>query len=324
MNEPVIDYGQRAGAREKPAIWVEPAEPLNLFAQTRAEGMLYSATGQTFNADASIWQPLVDGTYPYPVLGFRADTGGSTDSHAAGNWAYCEQNPDHIRIAIPYVVFKPGQRQAIMTRLRNLFGSQCPPNIVPEIDMESGPRFAGPGDHSAEANALAADLAAWTGSQDRVQGYANAPDWASSWPSRPAWMKRRLAWYSANAWPPPAGIYTVQYYGALPYSSPPGFPRTCAPFGSFIDMNATPRTVDQMESDYGIAVAPPPDPPHLLEDPMTELWLLRGTSAGFWLNGGKAVTSNSNQMRKDFIAQGGKVYFTTDTDEFNRVKNAYS
>jgi|SRR5882757_774050 len=250
MTEPIVDYTQRAGARERPSIWVEPDESLNLFAHTRDEGMLYAATGQTFFADISIFQPLVNDSYPYPVLGFRADSGNSTDSNATGNWRYSDSHPDHIRVVIAYVVFKPGQSDAIFKRLKNLFGSHCPPQVVPEIDMESGPGFAGPGNHSSEANSFIATLAAWAGEQKQTQGYANQPDWAGSWPSHPSWMKRRLANYGSNPLKP--GYYGVQYYGALPYPSPAGWPRTCAPFGSYVDMNMIPRTITQIEADYGI------------------------------------------------------------------------
>src|SRR5882757_6806201 len=150
MSDRLVGYNLRACAREGPSICGEPDESLNLFAHTRAEDTLYAATGQTFYADISQFQVVVDGTYPYPVLGFRADNGSRTDSNAAANWRYCEAHPTHIRVAIPYVVFKPGQSAAIMARLKNLFGNDCPPNIVPEIDMESGSGFAGPGNHSSE------------------------------------------------------------------------------------------------------------------------------------------------------------------------------
>jgi len=256
MTEPIVDYTQRAGARERPSIWVEPDESLNLFAHTRDEGMLYAATGQTFWADVSVYQPLVDDSYPYPVLGFRADSGNATDGHATGNWRYSDSNPDHIRVVIPYVIFKPGQSDAIFKRLKNLFGSQCPPQIVPEIDMESGSGFAGPGNHSSEANSFIATLAAWAGEQKQTQGYANQPDWSGNWPTPPAWMKKRLAAYNTS--PIPAGFYSKQYYGALPYPSPAGWPRTCAPFGSYVDMNMTPRTITQIEADYGIGEADMP------------------------------------------------------------------
>lgn len=249
MTEPVIDYGQRAGARERPSIWVEP-DPAVMLAHTRDEGMLYAAVGQTFWADISTYQVVVDDSYPYPVLGFRADSGSSIDSHAAANWAYCEAHPDHIQVAIPYVVFKPGQSSAILQRMKNQFGAQCPPNIVPEIDMESGAQFAGPGDHSSEANDLAAAFAAWSGNRSREQGYANSPDWSGNWPSPQPWMKKRLAKFSSS--PLPTGYYSVQYYGALPYPSPAGYPRSCQPFGAYVDMNMTPRTINQIVADYAI------------------------------------------------------------------------
>jgi hypothetical protein len=257
MTEPIVDYSLRAANRPRPSIWVEPDESLNLFAHTRDEGTLYAATGQTYFADVSVYQPVVDDTYPYPVFGFRADSGNSTDGHAAANWRYSDSHPDHIRVAIPYVIFKPGQSGAIFTRLKNLFGAQCPPQIVPEIDMESGSDFAGPGNHSSEANGFIATLAAWSGDQKQTQGYANSPDWSGNWPTPPAWMKKRLAYYSSN--PTPPGYYSRQYYGALPYSSPAGYPRTCAPFGSYVDMNVTPRTITQIEADYGITAAPEAD-----------------------------------------------------------------
>lgn len=247
MTEPVIDYTQRAANRPMPLEWAEPVVPFQHTFQLAAD---LAATGETFWVDISSWQQVVNSQYPYPVLGFRADTGTSTDGNAAENWQHCDEHPDRIRVAIPYVVFKPGQRAAIMRRLKNLFGSQCPGQIVPEIDMESGSDFAGPGNHSAEANALAADLAAWAGDQDRVQGYANSPDWAACWPTRPSWMKRRLAYYSSN--PTPPGFYARQYWGALPYPVPSGYPKSCPPFGSFVDLNVTPRTINQIVADYGI------------------------------------------------------------------------
>lgn len=257
MTEPGIDYSLRTGNQPRPDDWLEPASPLFAFAHTRDEGALYAATGQTFWADISEFQTVVNSEYPYPVLGFRVDTGNRTDNNAAANWSYCDTHDGHIRVVIPYVVFKPGQSSAIFARLKNLFGSQCPPQVVPEIDMESGSDFAGPGNHSSEANLFVTELAAWAGEQKQTQGYANSPDWQACWPTPPAWMKRRLANYSSTPLIP--GYYSVQYYGALPYPSPPGWPRTCAPFGSYVDMNMTPRTIDQILVDYGVTAVPEVD-----------------------------------------------------------------
>lgn len=249
----LINYGQRAAARAMPLDWVEPAFPLQHGPQLAYD---FAVTGQTFWADGSIYQPVITSAYPYPKFGFRGDSGTDTDGHAPQNWAYCE-DPSRMPLPLTYAVFKPGQRAGIMRRLRNTFGSDpSSTHLCAEIDMESGTQFAGPGDHSAEANALASDLADWLGDQRRVQGYANGGDWAACWPTPPSWMKRRLAKYSASAWPVLAGYYAVQYYGALPYGSPPGFPRACAPFGSYVDMNVTPRTISQILADYGIGEDP--------------------------------------------------------------------
>lgn len=238
----------RASAQPRPADWTDPYAVHDL--DHRAFAAVAAGVGLTFFADVSTYQPLVDSSYPYPVFGFRADSGSSTDSHADGNWGYCDQHPDRILAVLAYIVFKPGRSGAIFTRLKNLFGSQCPPQVVPEIDMESGVQFAGPGDHSVEANDFIATLAGWSGKQARTQGYANAPDWAGNWPRTPVWMKRRLAAYSSQ--PTAAGYYSRQYYGALPYASPAGYPRSCPPFGGYVDMNVIPRSIDQILVDYGI------------------------------------------------------------------------
>lgn len=69
---------------------------------------------------------------------------------------------------------------------------------------------------------------------------------------------------------------------------------------------------------------PPAPTPSPVKEADMELWLLKGTSSGFWLAGGTAVTSNVNSTRTEFIAQGGKVYTVSDDDEFNRIRKAYS
>jgi hypothetical protein len=248
---PPADYSLRATHRPKPEFWVDPYADITPLAHAEL-----AAGPVTFFADISTYQPLVNSSYPYPVLGFRADTGTSTDSHAAGNWAYADAHPDRLRVLLPYIVFKPGEAAGIQQRLKDLFGVDCPPRVALEIDMESGVDFAGPGNHSSEANDLIGWAAQWSGSQLSTEGYANDPDWAGCWPSRPAWMKRRIADYSSS--PTPAGFYARQYYGALPYPSPAGWPRSCAPFGGYVDMNAIPRSITQIEADFGIGDADMP------------------------------------------------------------------
>jgi hypothetical protein len=183
--------------------------------------------------------------------------------------------------------------------------------------VESGPGFAGPGNHSTGANQLAGMLADYAGSWARVEAYANRSDYQSGWPQIDGRLKKCTASYSTND-PSP---YSWQYYGALPYPSPVGYPRSCPPFGSYVDMNVINRGIDQIERDYGVQATPAPEP--IVEGDDVELWLLRGTPSGFWLAGGRAITSNENSTRIEFKAQGGKVYTISDEDEFNRIKNSF-
>lgn len=192
-----------------------------------------------FYADVSEFQNVVNNSYPYAVAAFRVDNGARLDFHASANWAHCHASPS-IHAAIGYVVFRPGQRAAILRRVKALFGQTAPPKLALMIDMESGYQFAGPGNHSTEANALAADFAAYLGSQRRVLGYANQYDFRSLWPSRPAWLKLVTANYGTRN----PGTFGWQYYGGVPSSRPAGYPDWCPPFGSQVDMNAIQLSLD--------------------------------------------------------------------------------
>lgn len=250
-----IDYALRAGNRAMPPDWRSPLPEVShsrdqweAFLAGHAELSLGAAVRQ-FYADISEFQRPVNSHYPYPMLAFRADSGWRLDNNARLNKAYVDAHPDHILVAPIYNVFIPGQTGAILKRLKGLFGSECPPPYCPMTDMEQGAGFAGPGNHSSEVNDFVAELAAWS-SQARQIGYANAPDWSANWPSRPSWMKRSIALYSSG--PTPAGYYARQYYGALPYAVPAGYPTACAPFGSYVDMNVVPRSTGTIRDDFGL------------------------------------------------------------------------
>jgi hypothetical protein len=205
----------------------------------------------TFFVDISRWQSPVTSAYPYPILSFRADSGGSTDGNAAANWAYCKASAG-IKVAIGYVVFIPGKRAAILQRVRNLFGP-APGKLVLMIDMESGTGFAGPGDHSTEANALLNDFAGYLGSRDRVIGYANSSDWSHGWPAAPSWLKRITAAYGTRD----PGTFGWQYYGGVAtYPSPAGYPRSCPPFGSNVDMNVIHQPIADIVAALGLGTTP--------------------------------------------------------------------
>lgn len=251
-------------------------------------------TVATYYADTSEFQIPYNSAYPYPVAMFRFHSGYIVDPHAAANWQYLQTaiGAGRIRLVYAYAVFVPGQLTKVLAGLKQVFGGKCPTNrLVIVIDMESGSDFAGPGNHSAEANIWAGTFQAW-GAQ--VDPYANAPDYAACWPTvAPSLTRRHISKYSNI---PPPGAYSWQYYGVTDDPSPAGAPRGCAPFGVGVDMNVIYRSIDQIELDYGITKPPapkPPAPPAPVEDDEDmankDLYVvprdpIAGTGAGYWLH----------------------------------------
>lgn len=242
-------YAQRAGVNERPPLFVEPSAP----AFAKAAALLRRAVSPyTVFADISEFQPVISDAYEHPMVSFRADTGWRLDNHAWANWNYVK-HASHIEVALSYVVFIPGQNAAILSRLKSLFGSTCPNKLAIMVDMESGYGFAGPGNHSWEANQLLDELVAWTGSRAKVVAYANGYDFASCWPTAPSWVKKITASYGTQD----PGTWGWQYFGGMSqYSSPYGMPRSSAPFGSWVDMNVVHRTLAQIKSDLGMTSKP--------------------------------------------------------------------
>lgn len=201
----------------------------------------------TFYPDIAKYQHVVTSAMPYPILAFRADSGFETDSNAQANWNYCVSTPS-IRVAIAYVVFIPGASGQILTRIQTLFGATAPKKLVVMVDMESGGQFAGPGNHSVEADSFVNRLMNWVGSPKRVIGYANKYDWKDNWPQAPAGMRRVTAAYSASD----PGTFGWQYYGGVQNPHPAGYPTTCAPFGSSVDMNVIHESIDNIVAIFDI------------------------------------------------------------------------
>jgi hypothetical protein len=201
----------------------------------------------TFWADVSQWNAVVDDSYPYPILAARLDNGSSGDSHALTNWRWARTSAA-CKAFIGYVVFKPGALDGVLARVKAVLGPN-PPKAVLMIDMESGGQFAGPGNHSTEANRWADAFAAYLGDARRVIGYANGGDWASCWPSRPAWLKRITAAYSTHD---PGGFGWQYYGGETRYAFPPGYPSSCPPFGANVDMNASQLPLDAVLEAFGL------------------------------------------------------------------------
>lgn len=241
-------YSARAACRPRPEAWREPQELID-----HAFAAMMATVSHTFYADIAEFQNYIDLSYPYPIVAIRLDNGNRIDYHAGVNWKRALANPK-IQVIIAYVVYLPGQRSSIMGRVRKFFGGK-PPKLVLMVDMESGQGFAGPGNHSSEANGLASDFANFLGTTKRVIGYANGGDWSNNWPSRPAWLKRITANYSTHN----PGTWGWQYYGGLNYATEPGFPRSCPPFGGWVDMNVIGETISQILIDCGL-VTPAPLP----------------------------------------------------------------
>lgn len=244
MSAPTIDYMARAGLNPEPLNHVHLMETAHRDYEHFLE--FFSATQRLIWVDASEFQVIVNSTYPYPVFAFRLDTGYRLDNHATANHK-AGTTISHIEALIGYAVFIPGQGKAILNRIKNAFGSQ--PDFAIMTDMESGAGFAGPGNHSSEANDFVAQLEAWTKDAQRELGYANDPDWRGNWPNPPSWMHKVIAHYGSDLVP---GYFAQQYYGGLNYPTPAGLPRACKPFGSWVDLNTAAMSISALQDSLGL------------------------------------------------------------------------
>lgn len=203
----------------------------------------------TFFADISRYQHVIDSTYPGEMIAFRADSGFDTDPNAEANWAYC-RTAAKIQAVIAYVVFIPGAVAETVGRVKHLFGPVCPAKVVFEVDDESGKGFAGPGDHSTELNQLVALLDAYSGAEARELEYGNRGDLAAGWSAAPGWLKRITAAYTGTD----PKSFGWQYYGGVASNPvPAGYPTSWPPFGSAVDMNVIHLPIDAIVAALGLA-----------------------------------------------------------------------
>lgn len=254
MSDYQIPYTERAGLTPRPADFQEKklSLPVRLLAALRPA----ATSGVTFWSDVSEFQPVINSSYPYHVVAFRVDNGWRRDNHAYANWSFIHAS-SQIDLAIGYVVYIPGQLNAVLARVKALFGDTPPKKLALMIDMESGAGFAGPGNHSADANHWVDAFAAYLGSRKKVVAYANHSDFAYCWPGLPSDIKRVTASYGG----PNPGTYGWQYFGGLTqYGSPSGWPRSCAPFGSWVDMDVFNHPLSAVLLDFGITTTVSPNP----------------------------------------------------------------
>lgn len=242
----------------------------------------------TFFADISRYQHVVDSTYPGEMIAFRADSGFDLDEHAEANWAYCQHAPK-IQAVIAYVVFIPGAVAETVGRVKHLFGAVCPAKVVFEVDDESGKGFAGPGDHSAELNQLVALLDAYSGAEARELEYGNRGDLAAGWSAAPRWLKRITAAYTGTD----PGSFGWQYYGGVAGNPvPAGYPTSWPPFGSAVDMNVIHLPIDAIVAALGLA--PEDDMPYTIAQ--LEAAVETGTLKALQSPAGQAAITRADQL----------------------------
>lgn len=264
---PQSAYRNRAANRKKPLLHNLAVRrhftAQHLVEHTQDEAFALAtdlAAPATYRADWSEFQPVVTDAYAYATAEFRCFSGYRVDTKAKANWDILNAwlNIGRMRVVFTYPVFVPGQFNLMVSTMTNLFGKQSPTNrLVGVLDVESGTDFAGPGNHSAEANDWSAWLAAYTHTPvhfERGHGYANNPDYRECWPQiLPVIPKHTAAYNAVNP-----GTFSWQYQGGNPaYPAPTGAPRSFAPFGTFVDGNVIYESLDTIEQLLGIANPPP-------------------------------------------------------------------
>ena len=215
---PIDAYLARAANRptDKPvaAMFAEIEEHL----RAQPPAALAVAAANTFFNDISEFQPVVNASYPFPMLSMRVSSGWRTDKNAVANWKAVRSSAK-VQVVIGYVVFIPGQLDAALASIKEVFGAKCPDKVALMIDMESGSGFAGPGNHSVEANKWLAELSKYTGSPKKLVAYANYYDFRSNWPQIVTSVKKITASYGLVN----PGTWGWQYAGGDPrWSSPSG------------------------------------------------------------------------------------------------------
>lgn len=250
-----LAHAGRAGLNPRPPGFTEPTEQWD-------HPALAASPSVSFGADIAEFQPLYDTSYPYSWIAIRGDSGGRLDYKFATNFARAHADPK-IKLLVIYLVVQPGQLSPVYDRIVAVLGKTCPSKVAFRFDVESGAQFAGPGDHSAELRYWVSSFAAYAATAARLDGYANSGDWSALWPSHPPTLKRFLADYTDQL---PAGWYGYQYYGGLNFPTPAGYPRSCPPFGGWVDMNVIQRPIAQIVTDYGLSAPAPPPPVPLRKD----------------------------------------------------------
>lgn len=170
-------------------------------------------------ADVSYYQPVVDDTYPHPVLCIRSNDGTFRDPKFGQNYAWAQRaiSRGRLHALIVYTVYRPNWEQTADVMIQML-GTPPHPKIVAMIDVESwGGQISG--NHSDKINAMYRKLAAWLGDPRRVIGYGNRSDLNSLWPQKPEGIRLVVASYPNR--PSYSGMIAHQFSSS----------HDCVPFG---------------------------------------------------------------------------------------------
>ncbi|WP_375372723.1 MULTISPECIES: hypothetical protein [unclassified Mycolicibacterium] len=209
----------------------------------------------TLFADVSEWQPVVDDSYPYPVLSIRVSDGTYSDHNFAANYAWMRSALDSGRLAfgIVYTYCRPNWLANANT-VRSMIDANggLHPRIALMLDVEQGGNP--PGDGSDWINRLYGNLADYTGDRARIIGYGNVGDLNSMWRTKPSGIRHIIAAYGSN--PDYPGKVAHQYTDGSGFS--PGLPQGAPPFGS-CDMNSA-DGLDPVQFAAACGIATPPSP----------------------------------------------------------------
>lgn len=200
-------------------------------------------------ADFSEFQVILNDSYPYRVVSFRANDGTYDDRHFAANMAAAKAmlKAGRLDLVMVYAVYEP-DRGNWADNLISLIGEPFPQLCV-MLDVESWGGLIY-GDHSADINAGYAQIAKWLNHGGKgVLGYGNVSDLNNLWRSKPDGCRLVVAAYGFN--PAYPGKIAHQYSDNA----------RIAPFGT-VDINsADGLSVAELAAALGVVMGTPADVP---------------------------------------------------------------
>jgi hypothetical protein len=201
----------------------------------------------TLWADVSVYQRVVDDSYPHPFFAFRSNDGQDyRDPNFAANRAWSDKAVASGRMVgyLVYYVYRPGKNSVGL--LQQMVGTPSA-HMAVMCDVENwGGQIRG--NQSEGINSDIARLATWLGNKARVVGYGNVGDLNGLWPQKPAGIRLVVAAYGSN--PAYPGKFAHQYGDNIP----------CPPFGPCDGNSADGMSPTDVAAMLGLGAVPPPSP----------------------------------------------------------------